>query len=268
MTRPCGLPAAALAIPLAILLASCAITTEPPAGVSQGDDGPPIAPPPADIASIPDAVPKPEPLSQYGNPDVYEVAGLQYHVLTSAQGYTETGMASWYGRKFHGERTSSGETYDMYAMTAAHKRLPLPSYVRVTNLDNGHEVVVRVNDRGPFHSKRIIDVSYAAAVQLGMIEQGTARVKVEAITVGSGRVGDPANPALYLQTGAFADATNARDLAERLEELGMDRVFVSPTAGEPPLFRVRLGPFPDAATIAKTRKQLEAAGIASNTLRD
>ena len=134
-----------------------------------------------DLSRIPDAVPKPEPRSRYGNPESYEVNGQHYYVLESSSGYFERGTASWYGEKFHGRRTSSGERYDMYAMTAAHRTLPLPTYVQVTNLRNGRSVVVRVNDRGPFHDNRLIDLSYVAAAKLDMLESGTAPVEVRAI---------------------------------------------------------------------------------------
>ena len=128
------------------------------------------------------AIPRDEPPSRYGNPSTYSVFGQQYATLASADGFTERGLASWYGTKFHGRRTSSGEPYDMYAMTAAHKSLPLPSYVEVTNLDNGETAIVRVNDRGPFHSGRIIDLSYAAAIKIGVHKKGVARVKIRALT--------------------------------------------------------------------------------------
>ncbi len=141
---------------------------------------------PSNLANIPDAVPKWEPRSKYGNPDWYEVFGQRYYVMERADGYSERGIASWYGTQFHGKRTSSGEPYDMMAMTAAHKTLPLPTYVRVTNLDNGRSAVVKVNDRGPFKEGRIIDLSYAAATKLGVAGPGTARVEVVAISPGQG----------------------------------------------------------------------------------
>jgi rare lipoprotein A len=151
-----------------------------------------------DVLAIPDAVPRPEPRSRYGNPPHYEVFGNRYYVRKSSHGYRNRGIASWYGRKFHGRRTSSGETYDMFAMTAAHKTLPLPTYARVRNLRNGRRVVVKINDRGPFHPNRIIDLSYAAAVKLGIVGEGTGLVEVEAITPGnreppspSPRISDP-----------------------------------------------------------------------------
>ncbi len=135
----------------------------------------------ADLAGIPDAVPTEEPLSPYGNPPEYEVSGRTYHVMTTSEGYEAEGLASWYGSKFQGRRTSSGEPYDMYGMTAAHRTLPLPTYVEVTNLDNDRSVIVRVNDRGPFHDGRIIDLSYVAARKLGIVGVGTARVRVRAL---------------------------------------------------------------------------------------
>ncbi len=259
----------------ALWLAGCAST---PTGDGTPDsvsgeapittDGPPVKEPPVDVTKVPQPEPRGEPLSRLGNPDSYDVMGQRYQVLTSARGYRETGTASWYGRKFHGRSTSSGEPYDMYELTAAHKELPLPSYARVKNLENGREIIVRINDRGPFHGDRIIDLSYAAAAQLGFLDNGTAKVRVETIATGTARSDNPANPALYLQTGAFSNARNARGLAKRLEEMGLDRVFVSPTASDPPLYRVRIGPYPDAEGLADARQRLAEQGIQSNTLRD
>ncbi|MDX1656943.1 MAG: septal ring lytic transglycosylase RlpA family protein, partial [Candidatus Competibacteraceae bacterium] len=142
-------------------------------------------PPPSRPAAPPalgEVVPVQEPPSRYGNPATYQVFGKTYKVATTSEGYRERGIASWYGEDFHGKRTSSGTPYDMYALSAAHKSLPLPTYVRVTNLNNGRQVVVRVDDRGPFVEGRIIDLSYSAAQRLGMIDKGTARVEVEALT--------------------------------------------------------------------------------------
>ncbi|WP_157572497.1 septal ring lytic transglycosylase RlpA family protein [Nevskia soli] len=155
-------------------------------------DGPPSAAEiPANVADIPDAVPQPEPKSSSGNPDSYEVYGDHYVILKDARGYKERGYASWYGKKFQGKRTSSGEAYDMFKMTAAHKTLPIPCYARVTNIDNGKSVVVRINDRGPFHEGRIIDLSYTAAVKLGSLGKGSIPVEVEAI--------DPSMPTPTIQ---------------------------------------------------------------------
>jgi len=130
---------------------------------------------------IPDAIPQAEFKSRSGNPETYVIEGVTYRVMDTSDGYREEGIASWYGGYFHGRRTSSGDVYDMYLMTAAHTSLPLPTYVRVTNLDNGRSVVLRVNDRGPFVDDRIIDLSFAAATKLGMADQGTAEVEVVAL---------------------------------------------------------------------------------------
>jgi len=169
----------ALLVPVVLAVCGCAVVGYPggaPAATAAG--------PREDAA--PDAVPVREPLSAYGNPPEYEVDGVTYHVMDSAKGYEAEGTASWYGEEFQGRRTSSGEPYDMYAMTAAHRTLPLPTYVEVTNLENGRVVVVRVNDRGPFHADRIIDLSYAAARKLGIVGPGTARVRVRALEPGGG----------------------------------------------------------------------------------
>lgn len=149
-----------------------------PEGRTTSPGGTPI---PEDIASIPDAVPRPETRTRSGNPAKYTQFNVEYEVLETSKGYDEVGIASWYGPGFHGRRTSSGDTYDQNAMTAAHTVLPLPTYVEVTNLSNGRKVIVRVNDRGPFHDGRIIDLSYVAAVKLGIVQAGTARVRVRAL---------------------------------------------------------------------------------------
>lgn len=146
--------------------------------VSQKDGPPPFD---VDVSKIPDAVPKSERVSKYGNKPVYNVFGKNYHVMSSSKNYEEQGIASWYGTKFHARHTSNGERYDMLGMTAAHKTLPLPTYVQVTNLSNGKKVIVKVNDRGPFEGNRIIDLSYVAAKKLGMLGHGTARVDIKAI---------------------------------------------------------------------------------------
>jgi len=240
-----------------------------------------------DPSAIPDAVPKVEPRSRYGNPEFYEVNGERYFVLPDSRGYVERGTASWYGTKFHGRRTSSGEPYDMYAMTAAHRTLPLPTYVRVTHLDNGRSVVVKVNDRGPFHDNRLIDLSYAAAAKLDMLDKGTAPVEVRAIEpVHSQPAGvrfDPATPAhvvqdrpeattvaneenrLYVQTGAFSDQRNAEMLRSALSESGtVDvRIVEDSTADGRVLFKVRVGPVADRETALRLKEQLAANGIAA-----
>jgi peptidoglycan lytic transglycosylase len=162
------------------------IETAPPSGGyatgNPDQDGPPDPHQiPANLASIPDAVPKAETFSEAGNPEFYEVGSDRYYVLKDSHGFKERGVASWYGNKFQGRRTSSGEAYDMFRMTAAHKTLPIPCYVRVTNLRNGLSTVVRVNDRGPFHSGRIIDLSYAAALKIGVLDGGSAPVEIETV---------------------------------------------------------------------------------------
>ena len=167
---------AARALLLVAFTALAGCTLEPSRGGR--DDGP--GAPPGNLDRIGDARPKSEPLNPGAN-SPYTVLGRKYVPYQSLKPYRQRGIASWYGRKFHGRRTSSGERYDMYAMTAAHTILPIPSYVRVTNLSNGHSVVVRVNDRGPFHAERIIDLSYTAAHKLGFVNAGSAQVEVEAI---------------------------------------------------------------------------------------
>lgn len=166
-----------LAAVLAIALAAC--SSAPKKGGYYKDDGP-GANPPANLASIPDARPRSEPLHKYANRP-YEVFGRKYVPLAAVQPYQQRGVASWYGKRFHGQKTASGEIYDMYAMSAAHPILPIPSYARVTSLRTGKQVVVRINDRGPFHSNRAIDLSYAAAYRLGLIATGSGEVEIEAI---------------------------------------------------------------------------------------
>ena len=195
-----------------------------------------------DVGEIPDAVPKVEKRSETGN-QPYRVYGELYIPMATAAGYKERGVASWYGPKFHGKRTSSGETYDMYAMTAAHKTLPLPSYVSVRNLKNRRKIVVKVNDRGPFIDDRIIDLSYVAAKKLGMIEKGTAKVEVKAIHVGSLATGRSGKQKLYLQLAAFSSKQNARAFSADIKQkkwgnIDIDRVKVSGRT----IYRVSVGP--------------------------
>ncbi|NHO64360.1 septal ring lytic transglycosylase RlpA family protein [Aestuariicella hydrocarbonica] len=167
---------------------------------------------PVDVAHIPDAVPRHEVRTKAGNKSPYTVLGKSYRVLPDSRGFVQEGEASWYGNKFHGRRTSNGEVYSMYGMTAAHKTLPIPSYVRVTNLENGRQVVVRVNDRGPFHGGRIIDLTYAAASKLGYLNKGTARVRVETVepagaqTGASVAVSYPVAPSAGVQQALVATA--------------------------------------------------------------
>lgn len=216
------------------LLAGCASPAFVPTP-REPQDGPPDHVP-HDLSLLPDPIPRREPRSLRGNPPSYTVFGKTYQVMESAAGYYATGLASWYGRKFHGRLTSSGEPFDMFQLTAAHRSLPIPTYVRVTNLDNGKASVVRVNDRGPFHSDRIIDLSYAAAVKLGFADRGTARIRLEVLEEA---------PRYVLQAGAFRELAAADVLKEHLTRLTGEAAYVVKVASEAAdhsLYRVRLGP--------------------------
>jgi rare lipoprotein A len=229
-------------------------------------------------------VPRAEARSRNGNPPFYDVMGKRYFVLSSSVGYVERGVASWYGPGFHKVRTSTGEPYDMYGMTAAHKTLPLPAYVRVTHLQNGRSIVVRVNDRGPFVGNRIIDLSYTAAAKLDMLRNGTAMVEVrslEPVSAGTPLVAQTTAPgaapssgpaadvstvavprALYIQAGAFSDPQNAERLMEKLRGGGYGKVFVrdNEIAGRR-MFRVRIGPVPDVAEFDRVVAALQRVGV-------
>lgn len=216
--------------------------------------------PPADRSSgkyARDAVPRVEPRSRSGNPKSYVVFGKRYHVMESSKGYVERGIASWYGTKFHGRRTSSGEIYNMHAMSAAHKTLPLPTYVEVTNIKTGKKIIVRVNDRGPFHAGRIIDLSYAAANKLGIASTGTGLVEVRAIDPRTWKPGSGTAPtrtadtsaahpdaSIYLQLGAFSLRENAEKLLERAVRSTISGAFIQQGSGNngQTLYRVRVGP--------------------------
>lgn len=237
---------------------------------------------PRDVSNIPDAVPKDEPRSRYGNPESYEVFGKQYHVMQDGSGYIERGIASWYGTKFHGRRTSSGESYDMYAMTAAHKSLPLPTYVEVINLENRDSVVVKVNDRGPFHDNRIIDMSYAAASKLGMLDKGTALVEVRAIDPDKYQKNNVRHVSerpsqnmrtktvkstgavekFFIQIGAFNELSNAERLRARLDDIEdkYAKIYQS-VVDNRTLYRVRIGPLSDVATADRIVSKLTDYGI-------
>lgn len=223
---------------------------------------PPSVPPPPDIAAIPDVVPKAEPRSARGNPPFYNVLGKRYFVMDSAAGYIERGVASWYGPGFHEARTSNGEPYDMYAMTAAHKTLPLPSYVQVTNLSNGRTVTLRVNDRGPFKDGRIIDLSYTAAAKLGMLKAGTAFVEVRALTPGEDEKVSAAPSALFVQAGAFSSQSNAAKLLADLRARGVKQGFVrEDVVNGKPMFRVRIGPIPTVPEFDRVLARLKTLGV-------
>ncbi len=232
-----------------VVLAAC--------GSNKPKDGPPQSGATSSGTLPADAVPRPEPRAKYGNGPLYEVLGKRYTVMPSAAGYKERGVASWYGKKFHGNLTSNREIYNMYAMTAAHKSLPLPTYVRVRNLSNGRTIVVRVNDRGPFVDNRIIDLSYAAATKLDMVGPGTALVEVEAITFDAKagvRAQAPAAAStvepiaatpgeVYAQVGAFGSRDNADRRLTLLRNGGIGSAFIhEDNSASPALFRVRVGP--------------------------
>lgn len=223
-----------------------------------------------DLSKIPEPVPKAEPLSRYGNSPSYTVLGKRYSVLTSTRGFRERGLASWYGAKFHGRATSSMEPYDMCRFTAAHKTLPLPSYARVTNLDNGRSAIVRVNDRGPFHEGRVIDLSYVAALKLGVYETGTARVEVEAITPPGAPLRAAVPPRIdgdiFLQVGAFGERANAEKLRSDLERAGERAEILSSREGHRQLHRVRVGPIADPAHAEETKARLRLRGFVASPI--
>ena len=230
-----------------------------------------------DVPIVKKIPPRAEPRSRYGNPLSYVVFGKRYHTLTSSYDFVERGIASWYGKKFHGRRTSSGEEYDMYAMTAAHTRLPLPTYVQVTNLKNGKKIIVRVNDRGPFHNNRIIDLSYTAASKLGIVRQGTGLVEVRALNernyLASARKGGKVtgtstkkvaslNPKIFVQVGAFSTRDNANRMRRRVDGQNLGTVTVSSVIkGRKKLHRVRIGPLPTVQSADEVIAELYNMGM-------
>ena len=251
-------------------------------------------------SAVSEVVPEPTERTLAGNRNPYTVLGKTYYVLPSEVGYRERGIASWYGEKFHGHKTSNGEIFDMYQATAAHKSLPIPSFLRVTNLDNNRSIVVRVNDRGPFHGDRLIDLSYAAALKLGYVERGTARVQLEAIVAGENVpdenvpgenvageniAGDaradktvagqsttnqemlrlPPGDGKYLQVGAFAKLGTAQEVSNRLREITSRPVFIRPvnSRGSGLLHRVRIGPVNDPGEIRRLAESVIAADLGS-----
>lgn len=261
-----------LALMLSFLLTSCAVKDGAPENYN------------SHWQEIEDAVPQDGPFSRYGNPDSYEVFGQNYQVLASNDGFSEKGLASWYGTKFHGQRTSSGESYDMYAMTAAHKSLRIPTYVEVTNLSNNRKAIVKVNDRGPFHEGRIIDLSYAAATKLGVAETGTAPVMIRVIDAKKPKVApvksvvvagaeiansvadvadEPSAEELtgsqfYVQVAAFSNEENALQMLNDLtgKNFRSVRIHVESAQGKM-LYRVRIGPVPTTSIAEKLVSQLK-----------
>lgn len=249
------------------LLAGCAALVEQP--------GPGPAKPPGevgdgapdtelDVSLIRPVVPAPEPRSPYGNHSPYTVLGQTYHVKSSAVGYREQGIASWYGTKFHGRLTSSGEPYDMYQLTAAHRSLPLPTFAEVTNLDNGRSIIVRINDRGPFHPDRIIDLSWAAAVKLGIEQAGTGPVEVRAITFDEPIMTRirPARLPVLLQVGAFSERQRAESVAAALTDNGLAPVRTeSARNASGNIWRVRIGPLYELDDVLQRVDQVTELGF-------
>ncbi len=267
-----------------LLFAGC--SSNPP------QDGPPTQK--GDPWAAAEPVPKKLPRSRYGNPSEYVVFGKRYRVLPDATGFVQEGNASWYGQKFHGQRTSSGETFDMFALTAAHRELPIPCIAKVTNLSNGKSVMVRINDRGPFHSDRVLDLSWAAATRLGVVEQGTAPVRVQVLesvadlrgapppppefnidgetaaaaqprnTIALPDLGpaDATRPSQYfLQVGAFRDRTKAEQSRQRFAAMGYPVAPSSPESGG--WLRVWLGPWPDTSGAEAAAAELARRGLDS-----
>ena len=268
-----------LILAMSAMLASCAVRDGAPESYDR------------DWRTIEDATPVALPFSRYGNPDTYEVFGKSYQVMASNDGFSEEGLASWYGTKFHGRRTSSGEAYDMYAMTAAHKSLRIPSYVEVTNLSNNRKAIVKVNDRGPFHEGRVIDLSYAAATKLGVAETGTAPVTLRVIEAGqpvidevpkantvtanaalvnkgidsSAVIGFTATPfeeqvenAIYVHVAAFSSEDSAMKMLDYLRDRQFKsvRIHVEPKQ-QSLLYHVRIGPIPSTLVAEKLISQLK-----------
>ena len=276
----------ALAAALMLVCVGCAEAPRrvapPPTRVPVLATAPTTAP---DAGTIPDAIPRSEPRSVRGNPASYEVYGQRYVVLANAAGFIERGVASWYGPDFHGKNTSSGEVYDMYAMTAAHKTLPIPCYARVTNLSNQRSIIVRINDRGPFVANRIVDLSYTAAARLDMLRNGTAFVELVVLTPGENSAAWPlsaqaaelpapppatapvtvpatlAASGMYMRVGTFASRDNALKLQSRLQAAGIaDALLV---ATDSSLTRVRIGPLASVDEYDTLMARLTALGIRS-----
>jgi rare lipoprotein A len=285
---------------LALLAGGCSLVRGKPREPARVPSGTSVPQVPPDVLSIPDAVPRDEPRGKRGNPRFYEVFGKRYYVMDKSEGWVERGTASWYGPGFHSASTSLGEPYDMYAMTAAHKPLPIPAYAEVTNLRNGRKVVVRINDRGPFVGDRIIDLSYTAAAKLDMLTAGTAPVEVRVITPSSSRgvasagsampvpgpvsapplppatppqppavtvvnapaAQDAASTAMFIQAGVFADHENARRRVESLLAAGIELAALDEIAGASrTLHRVRVGPFATVEEFDLNMQRLRTLGI-------
>ena len=263
-----------LVVALLALLTACTSVAPPSGRATQGAEArskvfPPSdkdgAPPESlDPDSIADAVPRAEVLRLAGNMSPYVVNGVSYKLVEDHRGFRQRGIASWYGTKFHGKATSNGEIYSLYEMSAAHRTLPIPVYVKVKNLDNGREAIVRVNDRGPFHSDRVIDLSYAAAVKLGFARQGTAPVEIEVIDTDNSQAGVAAR--YFLQVGAFQRYSAAEQLQQSLVPMKLPIQINSQGEGGDSLHRVRIGPLADFPAAQAARRQLREFWTGEPTL--
>jgi len=267
-----------------LLLAACAAAPPAETDDPERDSGPRVAP---DLSHLQDHSPTALPRSRYGNPETYEVFGQTYRVMAEMpETFTEEGMASWYGKKFHGRRTSSGETYDMYQLTAAHRELPIPVYARVVNLDNGKEVIVKINDRGPFAHNRIIDLSYAAAQRIDMVDRGTAPVRIEILTgkpagttsAAAGQGGSGAAPTTTASRSDRAAATpvaattaGARlpgNVAEESPEAGASRASSRPAAGSDARYYMQVGAFSQRDNADTLKRSLSDANLGPVEIKD
>ena len=238
----------------ASLLLGCAGASRPPIA----DSAPPVVAPEV----IQDAVPYPAPIMPAGNSSPYTVLCKSYDVMHSAQGYREEGIASWYGLKFHGRKTANGERFNSYLATAAHKTLPIPTWLRVTNLANNKQIIVKVNDRGPFHGDRLIDLSYGAALKLGFAEKGTAPVRLEAIEVPGMSDLRPHAVGIYLQIGAFARQLSAQTVRDQAAVVVNAPVTIERAEnGGKTVYRVRVGPLQSEPAREQVRRQLKVAGL-------
>lgn len=272
-----------LVLVLSIGAAACGgtpiVSSSPPVQRDGGPNGN------VDISHLPPVTPRHEEIRRAGNYSPYTVFGKTYEVMPSSRNYREQGYASWYGTKFHGRLTSNGEVYDMYQLTAAHKTLPIPAYVLVRNLENDRELIVRVNDRGPFHDERIIDLSWAAAAKLGFADKGVARVEVIALDPSTYQVtlaelsreragqGQQANPGgllmeanSWLQVAALSSAEGARDLADAIAPLTDMKVeILLPRAGET-IYRVQVGPLDEPGALGVLQTLLNLNGLPTGYL--
>jgi rare lipoprotein A len=254
-----------VAILLAMVLCSCGSQSLFQTNAAAKKDSAPLYQ--VDPATIKDAIPREDVITRAGNKNPYTVLGKTYYLLPTGKNYAEEGIASWYGTKFHGLPTANGEPYSLYAMTAAHRTLPIPAYVKVTNLDNQRTAIVRVNDRGPFHSDRIIDLSYAAAVKLGYDKQGTARVRVEAIDTSAStpeQFVQKKAEQYFLQVGAFKNAASAHAMKAELSSVLNQNVVINPSA-DPAItsdvfYRVQVGPLAQLSEANLLSEQLQALG--------